>query len=92
MGFEKALHCSCPEGHRALQHDIEQHAERPYIDEEAAVLTIARHFWGQVCWRAALLLYDFIFVYEAADSEVTNFYTAIAIEENIIQFNISMQH
>ena len=80
------------EGHCALQHGVEQHAQAPDISVEALVAVVDDDLGGQVCGSAALLLDDLIVLDESADSEVAELYAALSVHEHVVEFDVPVQH
>ena len=88
----EALHSLGSKRHGALEHNVQEDSQGPYVYVKARVFAVARHLWGQVGGSSALLLNKLISSNELANSEITDLYSALSIQKNIVKLNISMKN
>lgn len=92
MGSEETFHGTSFEGDGSLEHDVHQHPKRPDVDIKASVHTVACHFRSKVSRSATLLLDNFIWNNQLADPKVAKLDSAISIQENVVQLDVSVEY
>lgn len=77
-------------GHRSAQHSEEKDAEGPDVDEEAFIALVNDDLRRQVSRSTALLLYNLAFLDYLRDTEVAYLDALLAVEQDVIQFDVSV--
>ena len=78
------------EGHRAADHRKEQHSQTPEVHCEALVPLVRHYFRSYVRRSAALVLHHLVRPNYLANSEIAYFDSEIAINEDVVQFDVSV--
>ena len=76
----------------AVQHSIQADACAPYVHREPFVPHILHYFWSYVGWSSALLKQNLILLNLLRNSKVSNLDVPVAIQEYVIQLDISMSN
>ena len=84
------LHAGSLKGHGAVQHGVEDHACTPEVDPEAVLVLVPQNLWGDVGWRPALVTHFDSWGALLADTEVCDLDLALAIQQYIVELDVSM--
>jgi len=86
-------HVGCFEWHRAKEHRVEHDASAPDVGLEPAISLPFEHFRRDVGWGTALLmLYLILALHQLANSKIANLYIALGREQNVVQFDVPVEH
>lgn len=81
------------EWHGTEEHGIEHDAGAPHIGLESLVAFAFEDFWSDVGWCTALLMLDLVLALDKfADAEVADFDVALGCQQDVVKFDISVQH
>ena len=78
------------ERHIAIEDSVKAHTSRPDVDRQTFITNFLNDLRCDVSWSAALLKQKFLALHATTDAEIANLDVALAIEEDIVEFDVSM--
>lgn len=78
--------------HIAIKYGVEADTCRPDIDWEPLISNLLHNLRRNVSWSATLLKKKLVLIDSSADSKIANFYISVAIEQDIVKLDISMNY
>ena len=88
--FVQIAHLIRLEGYIPVQHGIKADSGRPYIDWVSLVAEFPHNLRSNVSGCSALLEENLIVNDFAGDTEVCDLYVTVAIKQDVVQFNVSV--
>lgn len=86
------LHVAGFERDSSTEHCVEDNSSAPDVCLEACVALLTKNLGGNVGGGAALLVHDVAGFDQLAHSEVCNFDVSLAIEEDVIELDVSVKN
>jgi len=86
------FHVAGFEGDSTAKHGVEYYTSAPDISFESHVPFLLEDLRSDVGWRPTLLMHYITGLDELADSKISNFYVAFAIEQDVVELDVSMEN